>query len=67
MSKKGYLIVYNNLYSGVTKAGWIPQLIQKTRARSHVCLDDQAYICLIHFYKRCVSCEVNQANISLVV
>ena len=62
MSKNGYLIVYNNLYSGVTKAGWMPQLIPKTLARSHVCQDDQAYICLIHFYKRCV-CILRHSSI----
>ena len=38
MSKNGSLIVYSNLYSGVTKALLMPQLIHQSRSRSHVCL-----------------------------
>ena len=38
MPKIGSLIVFDNLYSGLTKARWMPQLIQNTRAQSHICL-----------------------------
>ncbi len=32
MSKNGSLIVFNNLYSGVTNTVWMPQLIRHTQA-----------------------------------
>ena len=58
MSKNGSLIVFNNLYSEVTNAVGMPQLIRHTRADDMFVYYDQAYICLIHFYKRCVSCSI---------
>ena len=46
MSKNGSLIVFISLYSGVTKARWLPQLKWNTRPDLMFVYYDQAYYLL---------------------